>query len=334
MSKNNIVGFTLSELESQLSIFGFKPELARELCGALYRKRCKAFNDIKVLPLELRKMLDREFCIATLTPLKKQVSADGTVKYLFSNNNEFPFESAFMPGEKRNTLCISTQSGCRMSCSFCHTGKVGYFGNLSAGEIVNQLISIDYSKDVNRLVLMGMGEPLDNLHEVKKALEIFTADWGFAFGASNITLSTVGMIPELKEIILSKRCNVAISLHSPWPEIRNCLMPIQKVQPLHQILEFLKQNPIKRPLRLSFEYLVIQGVNNSYEDCIEVARLLKDFNTIVNVIPHNSLSDNSSSIKAARVFQQMLIDAGQAATFRNSKGYDIDAACGMMLGRR
>lgn len=333
MKKLQIVGCTLSELEGIVSSMGCKSQFAKDLCVSIYRRRVSSFDEIKSLPLALRQRLTEGFTILALSPERVQSSADGTVKYLFRTLDGHPFESAYMPSRKRNTLCVSTQSGCRMGCKFCHTGTLGLQSNLSAGDIIGQLLGAKHSVDVNRIVLMGMGEPLDNTKEVLKALEIITSEWGLAFGAANITLSTVGILPEIEEIIRSKRCNLAVSMHSPWPMIRERLMPIERLHPLSKVLAFLKDNPVKKPLRLSFEYMVIPGINDSHQDAAEAARILGGLKSHVNVMPYNSDQYREASVEATKKFRQILAEHGQPATIRLSRGYDISAACGMMVAK-
>lgn len=333
MAKKLIIGITLRQLEEFVLNAGHKPELAREVCVSIYKRRCISFDEMHSIPLDLRKKLDKHFTANYLKPSTCQQSIDGTRKYLYRTTDGFPFESAFIPTGKRNTLCISTQSGCAMGCGFCLTGKLGFNCNLTPGEIVGQVLCNENFSKINRLVVMGMGEPLDNLESVLTALEILTSDWGLAFGAARITLSTVGLMPQLKAIVESKGCNIAISFHSPWPEVRASIMPIQRTQPFSIVLNYLKNNPLNRPLRLSFEYVIMPGINDSLTDCNEVVRILSEFKSIVNVIPNNSTSNNSISAASAKKFQQMLNQAGQPATLRLSKGSDIDAACGMMAGK-
>jgi len=332
MELNKLVGHTLSEIEEIVSSQGFDTSLGVVLATAIYRKRIGSFEQIDGLPKRLKEKLTQSFEVKLPSPERAQISKDGTIKYLFQTRSGNPFETAFMPGGKRNTLCISTQSGCRMGCSFCQTGNLGFLENLSASDIVGQLVAVQHFYPVNRVVLMGMGEPLDNFIAVKKSLEIFIASWGIAFGAAKITLSTIGVIPELKELIGLKCCNVAVSLHSPWPKVRKKLIPAENIYPLYDILKILRENPMKKPLRLSFEYLIIPGINDSPEDATEVARILSGHNSHVNIIPYNNHSFKNSSEKSAKAFQRLLNDLGQPATFRISRGYDISAACGMMAG--
>lgn len=333
MQKTHLVGLDLKELELLVKNYGFDPSFALDICKWVYRKGCKDFNEMNTIPLMLRQKLDHHFSLKSLTQIKEQNSVDGTKKYLFHTSEANPFETAFMPGAKRNTLCISTQSGCRMGCGFCFTSKLGLIQNLSAGQIIDQLLAIRERSLVNRIVLMGMGEPLDNHNEVFKALKILNASWGIAFGAKNITLSTVGLLHSMKTLVDLRLCNIAVSLHNPFASQRQELMPVEADYPIHKVVEFFKENPLKKPLRLSFEYVVIPGENDSIEHAAAISNLLKEIICHVNVIPLNTSKNNSEHPLAAKRFQAMLNGLNQPTTLRTSRGFDIDAACGMMAGK-
>jgi 23S rRNA (adenine2503-C2)-methyltransferase len=333
MASAKIVGLTLGEIERKLYGYGFNTDYAQEICRWIYKRRCTSFLQMDTLPLDLRQKFEAEFSLALPFFEQVQVSSDGTKKYLFKTVAGNPFETAFMPGEKRRTICLSTQSGCNVGCSFCYTGSMGVVENLSVNDILAQIFSIPEHAAINRLVLMGMGEPLHNPAEVFKALEILNAQWGLAFGSANITLSTVGILPMLGNLVDSQSCNVAISLHSPFAEQRKKLIPAETENPIHSIVNFLMQNPVKKPLRLSFEYVVIPGVNDSNEHAAETAKLLANLNCHVNVIPLNTTREKPDNQKFAKEFQKKLNALGQPATLRVSRGIDIGAACGMMAGK-
>lgn len=328
-----LVGKTLFELEEISKKLGFSQHYGQILARELYRKRIGNVVQIKDLPSIFRAKLLEQHSVVPLNPIKTLVSVDGTKKFLFRTSNGNPFETAYMPSVKRNTLCISTQSGCRMGCSFCYTGKMGLYESLSSYNIVSQLISVSNSQAINRIVLMGMGEPLDNSTEVFKSLEILTSQWGMAFGAARITLSTVGILPELTRFVNSRMCNIAISLHSPFAAQRQKTIPAEKAYPIGQLVEFFRQNPLRKPLRLSFEYVVVHKENDTDEHAAATNALLKGLNCHVNVIPLNTSKANPESLKAAKIFQRKLNDLGQPTTLRASRGQDIDAACGMMAGK-
>ncbi len=333
MQKKKLLGYTLSEVELVLTDLEASPLLAREVCTWMYRRGCHSFLQMKSIPSEVRHKLDANFSIEYLQPQSSQTSKDGTSKYLFTTENGNPFETAYMPSGKRNTLCISTQSGCQMGCSFCYTGSLGLMENLSTAQILSQLLTIPQRQQVNRIVVMGMGEPLDNPKSVFSALDILNAEWGFAFGAAKITLSTVGIIPQLEKLVSSRNCNIAISLHSPFAEQRAKILPSEEKYPIESVVDFFRQYPLKKPLRLSFEYVVVPSENDSQEHANGIAELLSDLKCHVNVIPLNSKKSDSSLAIAAKDFQHKLNLQGIPTTLRHSRGHDIDAACGMMAGK-
>lgn len=334
MSRNSIIGKNLTELEQIIASIGFDIIYAKTLATNIYRRRMVCFSNMENLPKRLRTELNNQYTISRLHSEKAQVSSDGTVKYLFKTAQGNPFEMAYIPGSKRNTLCISTQSGCRMGCSFCHTGKLGLFENLSASDIVLQVMFAAQSNPVNRIVLMGMGEPLDNSIEVFKALEILNASWGLAFGASKITLSTIGIMDKLPALIGLEQCNLAISMHSPFAKERAEIVPAELTNPLDQTIELLAKKKLGRKLRLSFEYVVIPGENDTPLHAEETARKLLPLKCHVNVIPLNAVLSGKKDELAAKKFRSALVNLGLPATLRESRGYDINAACGMLAGRR
>ena len=195
MQKPKIVGLSLPEIELLVSKYGYGKPIAEKICKWIYRKGCTSFALMDDIPKDIKETLGEDFSLDRLEPVEVQYSSDGTQKFLYKTSNGNPFETAYIPGGRRNTLCLSTQSGCRMECSFCHTGTIGFRENLSTADIVLQLLSNPNLAKINRLVLMGMGEPLDNADKVFKELRIFTSQWGMAFGVANITLSTVGILP-------------------------------------------------------------------------------------------------------------------------------------------
>ncbi|HNS30226.1 MAG TPA: 23S rRNA (adenine(2503)-C(2))-methyltransferase RlmN [Tenuifilaceae bacterium] len=333
MTKSGIVGLTPDELRLAIEAHGFKGELAKEICIWIYRRAAKSFLEMDNIPMGLREFLLRNYSLQWPQYRSFQTSADGSKKYLFETSDGNPYEAVFMPGPKRNTLCISTQSGCRMGCVFCHTGAMGFRENLSVLHIVGQLLSIPESMSINRIVVMGMGEPMDNPEPVFRALEIFRAPWGMAFGATNITLSTIGILQGLERLIHARCCNIAISLHSPFHHQRSRLIPAGALHSPDDIVSFFMVSPVRKPLRLSFEYVVIPNVNDSDEHAAQTAKLIKPLNCHVNVIPLNTPKGNENYRQCARLFRDKLDAHGQPATLRASRGVDIDAACGMMAGK-
>ncbi len=332
-----ILGKTLKEIAEIVLKLNGQEEHANEISKWIYQKDTLAFEEIITIPRSLRKALDARFCIGKYNSIQINESNDKTLKYLFENNEGFRFESVYMPSTKRNTLCISTQSGCRMGCSFCLTSKIGFKGNLSTKDILNQYLSIPERKKINRIVIMGMGEPFDNYIEVKKAVEILTAEWGAAFGASNITLSTVGLHIPLKEFLKKPFCNLAISLNNPLSDERETLMPIENTNPIAEAVNLIKENPLKKPLRVSFEYVALSRVNTDEKHAKAIAILLDGIKYHLNIIRWNS--HNGSTFKSPdelelNTFISCLNSHGVQTSIRQSRGQDIGAACGQMAGNQ
>jgi len=331
MSHAEVLGKDIDDLNHLCNEAGYSVTEARKCAYFLYRKGVCSFMEMETLPKSLRSLLDKKYSISWHSPINQEISDDGTKKYLFKTKQGNSIETAYMPGYKRTTLCISTQAGCRMGCSFCLSGIEGLLENLSAGEILNQLISIPDHQLVNRIVYMGMGEPLDNFENVKRSLEILTADWGMAFGASNITVSTVGFPAELEQLLLAGLCNIAISLHSPFSKERKSIMPIENKYPIEKTIALVKKIPLPKPLRLSFEYILLKGINDSPAHVVQLAKILEGIKCHVNLIPLNSHQETQfvapTEIQARR-FQQQLNSLGISTTVRFSRGRDINAACG------
>jgi 23S rRNA (adenine2503-C2)-methyltransferase len=331
-----ILGMNIDELTRIVLELSFKREHAQELSKWIYRKDVTNFDNIVSIPISLRNSLNNKYCIGNYPLALTSESTDGTCKYLFENSRGLQFESVYMPSLKRNTLCISTQSGCRMGCGFCLTGKIGFKGNLMAIDIVNQYLSAPERKKINRIVIMGMGEPFDNFSEVKKAVEIITAEWGAAFGASNITLSSVGLHDPLREFLDNPFCNLAISLNNPLGEERKELMPIEVSNPIAEAVNLIKSKPVKKPLRLSFEYVALSGINTDERHARAIAELLDGLKYHLNIIcwnSHNSSIFKTPSELELNAFVHCLNSSGVLTSIRQSRGQDIGAACGQMIGK-
>jgi 23S rRNA (adenine2503-C2)-methyltransferase len=260
-------------------------------------------------------------------------SVDGTIKYLYQVGENSFVEAVYIPDGERATLCVSSQVGCKMNCKFCMTGKQGFTTNLSANQILNQIISLPECDKLTNVVMMGMGEPLDNLDEVLKALEILTAPYGFAWSPKRITLSTVGLKKGLKRFIESCDCHLAISLHSPVPEQRRDLMPAEKAYSITEMVDLLRNYDFSKQRRLSFEYIVFKGVNDSMLYAKELLKLLRGLDCRVNLIRFHAIPnvdlegvDMDSMVK----FRDYLTSHGLFTTIRASRGEDIFAACGML----
>jgi 23S rRNA (adenine2503-C2)-methyltransferase len=269
-------------------------------------------------------------------PLASEVSEDKSVKYLFRTEDGKEFETVYIPDQKRNTVCVSTQSGCRMGCSFCITARYGYRGNLTAGEIVNQIIAIPQSENVTHVVFMGMGEPMDNLENVFKACKIITAEWGLAISARNVTVSTVGLMPAVEQFLQNSDCNLTLSLYSPFPEERKNMVPAENKYPVHTIIKLIKKFPLKKKRRLSIAYVMIKDLNDSDCHLEELKSILKGSAIRVNLLPYHTIpgdQKSSSSVERMQVFKHNLIISGVSASIRKSRGTDISAACGLLAIR-
>jgi 23S rRNA (adenine2503-C2)-methyltransferase len=242
-------------------------------------------------------------------------------------------EAAYIPETDRATLCLSTQVGCKMGCLFCMTGKQGFQGQLTAGEIVNQLASLPERESVTNIVYMGMGEPLDNVEAVLKSLEILTSDWGYGMSPRRITVSTIGVIPGMRAFLDNSNAHLAVSVHSPFDEERRQLMPVQHVYPLSQVLDLVRSYELSKSRRISFEYIVFGGLNHSQAHVKELSRLLHGIRARVNLIHFHSIPDTPlkpASEEQMLDFQKRLQDKGIPTTIRRSRGQDVQAACGML----
>lgn len=306
---------------------------ALSITNSLYKKR---INDISLFLSIQKKIREKLACISNTgiyRPLASEKSIDGTIKYLFRNDQGLEFETVFMPGNKRNTVCVSSQSGCRMGCPFCVTGKYGFRGNLSAQDIVNQIIGLPDSENVTNVVFMGMGEPMDNLDNVLRACNILTAEWGLALGSGNITVSTVGITSGIARFLKESKCNLALSLYSPFPEERVLVVPAEKLYPANKMIGIMKNYSDGKKRRISLAYIMISGVNDTDEHLGGLKNLLTGSMIRINLLPYHSVpGDNNISSSPARIqqFKHELVISGISASIRQSRGTDISAACGLL----
>lgn len=331
--KETLFGKTLNELQTITSGLGLPGFAAKQISGWLYKKRITSIDDMTNLSKKARELLKESYELGLNKPVTFQESKDGTKKYLFKTKKSNFIEAAYIPEKKRNTLCLSSQAGCKMNCTFCATGKQGFQENLTAGEILNQIVSIPESAKLTNLVYMGMGEPLDNVEEVLKSIEILTADWGFGWSHRKITLSTIGIIPGLKKFLENSNIHLAVSLHSPFDDERTSLMPANKAYPLKDIISLLKNYNFDRHRRLSFEYIVFSGFNDTPKHVKELARILNGLNCRINLIRFHNIPGSklkSTDEKRLMEFKDALNAKGITTTIRASRGQDIDAACGLL----
>ena len=332
----------MAELQALCAEEGFPRFAAKQLCDWLYKKRVDNIDAMTNLSKVQRASLDEIACIGREYPVRCQVSKDGTKKYLFPiRNSEFGtqnyyVEAVYIPEDDRATLCVSCQVGCKMSCRFCVTGQQGFHGNLSAGDILNQLFSIPEFENLTNIVFMGMGEPMDNLAAVLAATQVLTSDWGLGWSPKRITVSTVGIIPGLKRFLDESQCHLAVSLHNPVPQERLTMMPVQKAFPLNEVLALLRKYDWSGQRRLSFEYTMFRGENDDLAHAQKLVEALKGLDCRVNLIRFHESPEapfKTSLPTTIANFQNYLNRNGVICTLRASRGQDIDAACGLLAGK-
>ncbi len=328
-----LFGLTLDELETLAAENGWPRYAGKQITQWLYRQQVDRTDRMTNLPMRTRKTLGQRYRLGVSLPEHVQISRDGTRKYLFPAGEKRFVEAACIPDEKRNTLCLSCQVGCKMGCIFCMTGKQGFHGSLTAGEIVNQYRSLPERDRVTNIVYMGMGEPFDNLNEVLKSTQIFTAEWGYAMSPRRITVSTIGLTGPLHRFLRESQCHLAVSLHSPFEGERRQLMPVASLHPLKELISELRNFDFGRQRRLSFEYIMFRDVNDTPRHIRELARLLNGLRCRVNLIrfhPVPGISLESSDERTMEQFMLSLNRKGIRTTIRASRGQDISAACGML----
>lgn len=309
---------------------------ARQVFRWLYKHGVTDFAEMTDLGKGLRQLLADTARVSDWSPETRQVSQDGTVKYLFRLADGETVETVRIPMESgRTTLCISCQAGCAMGCRFCMTGTFGLARNLTPGEIVNQVCAATREGAVDNIVLMGMGEPLHNLDNVVAALQILYAGDGFDYGPRKVTLSTCGLVPEIGELGQRVRVGLAVSLNATTDKVRDDLMPVNRRYPLEQLLQACRDYPLQPRERITFEYILLSGVNDSLEDARRLVKLLHGIRAKVNLIPFNEHPGSSFKCpeeKHVRAFQTVLLNSDMVAIRRASKGQDISAACGQLKG--
>lgn len=334
--KTTLLGLTLDELTSLVQELGEPKYRAKQLAEWLYVKRATTLDEMTNLPKALRSKL-KSCCTIGRSPVAlTQVSRDGTEKYLFRklDRPEQTFETVYIPEEDgRATLCISSQVGCRMGCRFCATGQMGFHGHLTAADVINQVLSVPRSDALTNVVFMGMGEPLDNYKVVASVLEIMTSDYGLAWSPKRITVSTVGPRVGLTRFLEEQRANLAVSLHSPFPEERAEIMPVEGLFPIEEVIETLGKYDFSGQRRLSFEYIVFGGLNDDLRHAKALVELIRPLRSRVNLIPYHPIDGlpyHASDRAVIERFAEYLNAHGVIATIRRSRGQDIDAACGML----
>ena len=332
MEKTPLLGMTLAELKAVASDAGLPGYAAKQLADWLYKKKVTSIGAMTNLAAAKRAALEERYEVGAVPPTHCQRSTDGTVKYLFPAGTGNFVESVYIPTEDRATLCVSSQVGCKMNCLFCMTGKQGFTKNLTANEILNQIQSLPEHDRLTNLVFMGMGEPLDNTDELFKVLEILTSDYGYAWSPKRITVSTIGA-RGLRRFLEESDCHLAVSLHSPYPAERLSLMPVEKAFPMHGVLDMIRQYDFSHQRRVSFEYIVFKGLNDSDQHARTLANLLRGIPCRVNLIRFHAIPNvplETSDLGRMEAFRDLLNAKGITCTIRASRGEEIFAACGML----
>lgn len=333
--KKALLGHNLEELKYIVSLFGLPSFTAKQIADWLYKKRVKSIDDMTNLSKSAREKLSAEYEVGRTAYSGKIISTDGTKKYLFMIG-ERGVETVMIPDDDRYTICVSSQVGCKMGCKFCMTGRQGFHGHLSAAQILSQFMEIDESANLTNAVFMGMGEPLDNYSSVMKTIEILTSDWGFGWSPKRITLSTIGVLPTLKNYLDDCKCHLAVSLHDPFADERLSLMPMQKPFPIEETVKLIKQYDFTGQRRVSFEYIMFSGINDTKKHADALVRLLSGLECRINLIRFHKIPDSDlspSPMPVIETFKKRLNDAGIITTLRASRGEDVLAACGMLAGK-
>jgi 23S rRNA (adenine2503-C2)-methyltransferase len=334
----DLVGLLPAELEALVEELGEPRYRGRQLFRWMYARRARDVEGMTDIPRAIRIVLAERVSVSRLEVVRVQRAADGTQKYLFRLADGEEIESVLIPDEDRLTACISSQVGCPLACRFCLTGLMGIRRNLSAAEILGQVLTLQDSlapgERISHLVLMGMGEPLLNFPQVERAIRILSHRHGADFSARRITLSTAGHVAGIRKLAASDLgLNLAVSLSATTDEVRSQIMPINRRWPISELLEACRSYPLPNRRRLTFEYVMLDGVNDSSSDARRLAALLRGIRCKINLIPLNAapdLPDRPTPRGRIEGFQQILHDAGLTATIRESRGWEISAACGML----
>ncbi|MDE7125827.1 MAG: 23S rRNA (adenine(2503)-C(2))-methyltransferase RlmN, partial [Muribaculaceae bacterium] len=304
----------------------------------IYDKRVTDINSMTDLSKTGRERLASQYCIGSSEPKLCSRSTDGTAKYLFDGRGGRDIEAVMIPDNDRATICVSSQAGCKMNCSFCMTGRQGFHGNLDTADIINQILSIDESESLTNIVFMGMGEPLDNIDAVLAAIDIITAPWGLAWSPKRITVSSVGLPRNMRRLLEETKVHIAISVHSPYPAERASIMPVEKAWSITKVMDMLRDYDFAHQRRLSVEYIMFRGLNDDVRHADALARLVKGTSARVNLIRYHAIDADDKRQPATQAdmeaFRDRLNEKGITATIRASRGQDIDAACGMLAGKQ
>lgn len=328
-----LYGQTLPQLEALCNRLEMPRFAAKQIARWLYDKHATTIEAMSDLSARHRALLAETYEVGLTAPEKVSISTDGTKKYLYRTSQNHFIESAYIPDGDRATLCISSQAGCRMGCRFCATGRQGLQHSLSTNEILNQIESLPERERLTNVVFMGMGEPLDNLDSLLPALEVLTSAWGFGWSPTRITVSTAGVASRLERFLDATQVHLAVSLHNPFPHERAEIMPVEKAWPIREVVEILRRYDFTHQRRVSFEYIVMSGLNDSPRHIRELCRLLDGIKCRINLIRFHKIPGSpyfSPDDRAMIAFRDALTAKGIHTTIRTSRGEDIQAACGLL----
>ena len=333
-----LIGMTLDGLKDLARSLGMPAFTGGQMASWLYQKQVGDIDEMTNLSKQNRERLkEAGYVVGCAAPVDAQYSKDGTIKYLFPAGQSEFVETVFIPDGERATLCVSCQVGCKMNCLFCHTGKQGFHGHLTPADILNQIYSLPERDRLTNIVFMGQGEPMDNLDAILRCTEILTAPWGYAWSPKRITVSTVGIRGKLKRFVEESQCHLAISLHAPGHEQRASLMPAEKAMGIEEIVGLLRNYDFAHQRRLSFEYIVFSGFNDTREHARQLLQLLDGLDCRINLIRFHKIPGvplpptEEASIQS---FCEYLTRHGIFTTIRASRGQDIYAACGLLSTAR
>lgn len=332
-SKFRLYGASLAQLKALCEELALPRFAHKQIARWLYTRFVVDIDSMTDLSKAAREVLKEHCELGLSAPLKVSVSQDGTKKYLFRTSQGEYIESALIPDGERMTLCVSSQAGCKMGCKFCATGRMGFRHHLSATEIINQIISIPERDQLTNLVFMGMGEPLDNIDNLLLTLDILTSEWGLAWSPTRITVSTAGVAKNLPRLLDESKVHIAVSLHNPFPEERREIMPIENSYSIREVCDILRRYDFTHQRRVSFEYIVLEGMNCSVRHIKELSRLLDGIKCRINLIRFHRIPDSpffSPELEKIIEFRDTLTKRGIQTTLRASRGEDIEAACGLL----
>lgn len=331
--KKSLMGLNLLELKAVAKEFGMPAFTGGQMAKWLYIQHVTTIDEMTNISKNNREKLKAAYTIGCKRHIDAQYSNDGTIKYLFPTDNGKFVETVYIPDDDRATLCVSSQVGCKMNCLFCQTGKQGFEGNLSVADILNQIYSLPEIEKLTNIVFMGQGEPMDNYDNVLRTTQILTSDYGFAWSPKRITVSSIGVKSKLKRFLEESDCHIAISLHSPIPTERAEIMPGEKGMSIAETVELLRNYDFSHQRRLSFEYIVFKGVNDTERHAKEIIKLLKGLDCRINLIRFHTIPNvplHGVNDRKMEEFRNYLTKHGVFTTIRASRGEDIFAACGLL----